>query len=52
MTAFALNPDERATIMAADGVDQIIFKPLPPFAELRQVLEAIIQSKYASNQRS
>jgi hypothetical protein len=38
-------------MIASDGVDQIINKPLPGFEELRMVFNQIIEAKKASNQR-
>lgn len=52
MTAFSLSGDEKSAMMRADGVDQIIAKPLPSFMELQKVLNQIIEDKQASNLRS
>jgi two-component system sensor histidine kinase/response regulator len=52
MTAFALTSDESSAIRASDGVDQIIYKPLPNFNELQSVLNRIIEDKQASSSRS
>lgn len=45
MTAFALNQGERDTMIASDGVDHIIGKPLPDFEELRSLLLDITKAK-------
>ena len=47
MTAYSLNTEEREKMMKADGVDQIISKPLPGFEELRTLLNQIIADKQA-----
>lgn len=52
MTAFALSKEERDVIMANDGVDDIISKPLPTFDDLRMLLERLIATKRANTQRS
>jgi CheY-like chemotaxis protein len=52
MTAFALTSDESSAIRASDGVDQIIYKPLPNFNELQRVLNRIIEDKQANSSRS
>lgn len=51
MTAYSLSSDDRDKIMKADGVDQIISKPLPGFEELRVMLHKIIDEKKASNHK-
>lgn len=45
MTAFALNENERQAFIQADGVDQIIYKPLPDFDQLRVMLQNIVEHK-------
>lgn len=45
MTAFTLNEAERQAMMAADGVDHIVAKPLPEFYALKQLLEDICARK-------
>ncbi|MGQ9907607.1 MAG: response regulator [Candidatus Flexifilum sp.] len=45
MTAFALTEDERREMMTADGVDQIIHKPLPDFEQLRALLHQAVERK-------
>jgi two-component system, cell cycle response regulator DivK len=45
MTAFALSEQERQEIMLADGVDQIISKPLPDFEKLGSLLHGMIASR-------
>jgi CheY-like chemotaxis protein len=51
MTAYSLSSEDREKMMLADGVDQIINKPLPGFEDLRVTLNQIIEKKQASNQR-
>ncbi len=48
MTAYSLNEAERQAFMKNDGVDAIVNKPLPPFDELKPLLESIIQKKRSS----
>jgi CheY-like chemotaxis protein len=48
MTAFALSEGEREEMMATDGVDAILSKPLPEFDELRNLLHAIHEKKQAN----
>jgi CheY-like chemotaxis protein len=48
MTAFALDEDERNSIIDNNGVDRIISKPLPDFEQLHNTLHQIIESKKAS----
>lgn len=45
MTAYALSDGEREQIMAQDGVDAILSKPLPDFEELQTVLHNIQKQK-------
>lgn len=45
MTAFVLSDDERREMKAKSGVDEIINKPLPDFAQLQTILHDIIASK-------
>lgn len=48
MTAFSLSESERQAMMQADGVDQIIYKPLPDFDQLRAILQKVVDHKRAS----
>ena len=48
MTAYTLNERERSEMMANDGVDQILNKPLPDFEQLRVILHNIVDQKQAS----
>lgn len=48
MTAYTLNERERNEMMANDGVDQILNKPLPDFDQLRVILHTIVDQKQAS----
>lgn len=45
MTAYALSDGEREQMMAQDGVDAILSKPLPDFEELQTVLHNIQKQK-------
>jgi CheY-like chemotaxis protein len=45
MTAYALSDGERQEMMANDGVDAILNKPLPDFEELQTLLHNIHQQK-------
>lgn len=47
MTAYTLSDDERKDMMAQDGVDHIINKPLPDFDQLRVILHNILDQKQA-----
>jgi len=47
MTAFSLSEGERQAMMQADGVDQIIYKPLPDLDQLRIMLQNIVEHKRA-----
>lgn len=49
MTAYTLNNNERQEMMAQDGVDHILNKPLPDFDQLRVILHNIIDQKQATN---
>ncbi|MDL1899226.1 response regulator [Anaerolineae bacterium CFX9] len=48
MTAFALSESEKQEIMTNDGVDHIIYKPLPDFDQLRVILHDIVDNKRKS----
>ena len=45
MTAYALSDGERQEMMASDGVDAILSKPLPDFEELQALLHNIHEQK-------
>jgi len=45
MTAFSLNDAERQAMLAGDGVDHIVAKPLPEFFALKQLLEDLYAKK-------
>lgn len=45
MTAFTLNEQERDSLLAESGVDQVIGKPLPDFEELRVLLHDVKRVK-------
>jgi CheY-like chemotaxis protein len=46
-TAYRLTPDEEAKVMAEAGADKILYKPLPKFNELQQILEDVITARRA-----
>ncbi|MDX2141135.1 MAG: response regulator [Chloroflexota bacterium] len=48
MTAFALSERERDEMIASNGVDQIIGKPLPDFDQLQRILHKIVDNKRMS----
>ena len=48
MTAYALSESERDEMMATDGVDAILSKPLPDFEELQTLLHNIHQQKQSA----
>jgi len=45
MTAFALTEQERQAMISRTGVDKVIYKPLPEFTELKDLLHDVIDSK-------
>jgi CheY-like chemotaxis protein len=49
MTAFSLSSDERQTMLARDGVDTIIGKPLPDLLELKAMLDRLTEDKQSGN---
>jgi CheY-like chemotaxis protein len=49
MTAFSLSESERLEMIAQDGVDHIIHKPLPDFEQLRTMLHNIVTTKQGTN---
>lgn len=49
MTAYVLSDDERRAMMARDGVDHILAKPLPDFDQLRLILHNLVDQKQASH---
>ena len=51
MTAFSLNDEERQDMIAKDGVDRIINKPLPDFDQLRIILHEIVQQKQIAHEQ-
>ena len=52
MTAFSLSDADVFSMAQNDGVDYIIYKPLPAPDELRKMLDNVIQSKEASKGQS
>jgi CheY-like chemotaxis protein len=52
MTAFALSESERHVMMAQDGVDEIIAKPLPDFEQLRALLHTIVDTRQSQSKAS
>ena len=51
MTAYSLNDHERSEMLTNDGVDHILNKPLPDFAELGTILHDIVHRKQASHEQ-
>lgn len=47
MTAFSMTDAERAELLARDGADTVIQKPLPEFDQLRKLLHDLIEAKKA-----
>lgn len=45
MTAFVLSEDEREDMMIKSGADKLIFKPLPDFGELKDILHEVIEQR-------
>lgn len=48
MTAFSMTEAERAELLARDGADSVIQKPLPEFDQLRKLLHDLIEAKKAA----
>jgi CheY-like chemotaxis protein len=49
ITAYKLKPDEEKAIIKQAGADRLVYKPLPKFQELQQLLEEIIAQRRALN---
>jgi CheY-like chemotaxis protein len=52
MTAFSLSDSDVFSMAQNDGVDYIIYKPLPAPDELRQMIDKVIANKQASKGQS
>jgi CheY-like chemotaxis protein len=52
MTAFSLSDSDVFAMAQQDGVDYIIYKPLPAPDELRQMIDKVIENKRASKGQS
>lgn len=48
MTAFQLSENEQNAFKTNDGVDRVIFKPLPDLVKLQQILNEVIESKQSA----
>jgi hypothetical protein len=48
MTAFQLSESEQNAFKTNDGVDRIIFKPLPDLVKLQQIINEVIESKQSA----
>jgi predicted metal-dependent peptidase len=48
MTAFVLSDEERKSMMDEAGVDVIINKPLPDFADLKTLIDNVIAKRHTS----
>ncbi len=46
-TAYKLSPDEEKAIMVQAGADKLLYKPMPRFQELQQILENVIAERRA-----
>ncbi|NWG17092.1 MAG: response regulator [Chloroflexi bacterium] len=46
-TAYRLTPDEEKQVIQQAGADKLMYKPLPRFNELQQVLETVIAQRRA-----
>jgi CheY-like chemotaxis protein len=46
-TAYRLTADEERAVIAQAGADKLVYKPLPRFDELKQLLEGVITSRRA-----
>jgi CheY-like chemotaxis protein len=49
ITAYKLKPEEEKAIIKQAGADRLVYKPLPKFNELQQLLEEIIAQRRALN---
>ena len=49
-TAFNLTPEEEKQVLEQSGADKLIYKPLPRFSELRDMLEEIVEKYRARRQ--
>ena len=49
MTAFSLSERERRDMIAMDGVDHILSKPLPDFEQLRATLQGVVSQKRSAS---
>jgi CheY-like chemotaxis protein len=48
MTAFQLSESEQNAFKTNDGVDRIIFKPLPDLVKLQQIINDVIESRQSA----
>lgn len=46
-TAYRLSPDDEKRVVEQAGADKLMYKPLPRFAELQQILEDVIARRRA-----
>ena len=46
-TAYRLNADQEEEVMTKAGADKLVYKPLPKFNELKQLLEDVIAERRA-----
>jgi len=47
-TAYKLSPDEEAEVVKQAGADKLMYKPMPRFDELQQILEEVIAQRRAA----
>lgn len=52
ITAYRLNAEEEKAVKEQAGADSLIYKPLPNFAELRGMLEAVINARRALKEKA
>lgn len=46
-TAYKLTPEEEKTVVKKAGADRLVYKPLPKFNELQQLLESVLDQRRA-----
>jgi CheY-like chemotaxis protein len=47
-TAYKLTPDEEKAVIHKAGADRLVYKPLPKFNELQQLLEDVLEHRRAA----
>lgn len=46
-TAYKLTPEEEKSVIKKAGADHLVYKPLPKFNELQQLLESVLEKRRA-----